>query len=560
MSGPSSSLVSAQLASTVQVGGRTVGRDVLAGIHDASRKTGVDFAYMLAKADHESGFRTDAANPRGSARGLFQFTDQTWLETVRRHGAKHGLGAEAAAIERDARGRLGLADKAAEARLLTLREDPRLSAIMAAEYADQNRAHLRAALGRPVGTGDVYLAHFLGPGGAVTFLKALAQDPTQSAAAVLPKAARNNPSLFTIGGRDRSLDELRSLLHGTIAAAVRRYAGLDELATGPPPAPPGAKPVPPQPEDMGHLARSDPDTAPLPSGRRPLAPGLEDMGRTLAQADAPLPTGPRPVPPGYEDMGATQVAAAAPVPPGPRPASPAALPAGSPPLPSEPAPAPPDVRIAQADSVDPSPSSSVHTPPADPDRDSAARAEALIAAILGGTRDDAPASAPPAAPPDPVPDLPGPTPVAVSALLDAAPPARHPGHSAQADAAYRALARAAGGLFDGPSAPHTARPTAAAPPDTPATPPAPVGAQASIGLERADHPLQASVLSVGRVASGSDGQSRLVLTMPPSPAPTASATEAPAGAGTTALRRAPDDLLAGAARTIASILGRDRSG
>ncbi|WP_299442238.1 hypothetical protein [uncultured Rhodospira sp.] len=307
-----------QLAATVHINGRAVGREVLLGIRDASRRTGVDFTYMLAKANQESGLRPDAANARGTARGLFQFTNQTWLEILRRHAGSYGLDEVADAIRVDGRGRFRVDDPAAETRILDLREDPRLSALMAAEYAGSNKAHLHRALGRPPKTTELYLAHFLGPSGAVTFLEAAARTPHLPAERVLPEAAAANPGLFRAHGRPRTLDEVHRLLHGTITQAMRGFQAVADLAQGPAPRPPGAKPIPPAPEDMGVplLARA---ATPLPPGTRPASRGAEDMGGTrLAKGEPPLPPGARPAPATPEAPapdGETRVAAATPPPP-----------------------------------------------------------------------------------------------------------------------------------------------------------------------------------------------------------------------------------------------------
>ncbi|SDE79624.1 transglycosylase SLT domain-containing protein [Rhodospira trueperi] len=288
-----------QLAATVRVNGRTVGRDVLVGIRDASRRTGVDFTYMLAKAHQESGFRPDAANARGTARGLFQFTRDTWFEMVHRYGPGHGLGDVAAAIQVDSRGRFTVADPAVEARVLALRDDPRVSALMAAEYAGSNKAILRQALGRSPSATEIYLAHFLGPTGAVTFLDAAARAPHTPAERVLPEAAAANPGLFRVNGRPRTLEEVRHLMDSTITRAMRGFASVPDLVAGPPPRPPGAKPTAPPREDMGQVAWGA-ERPPMPPGRRPdwAAPPLDGDVRVArgATGEAPVPSALRDVP------------------------------------------------------------------------------------------------------------------------------------------------------------------------------------------------------------------------------------------------------------------------
>src|SRR5690606_16989822 len=92
----------------------------------ASAETGVSFSYLMAKAAVESGYRTDVKAPTSSATGLFQFIERTWLTMVKEHGAKYGLEDYAAKLE------AGPVDGRTRREILKLREDPTLSALMAA--------------------------------------------------------------------------------------------------------------------------------------------------------------------------------------------------------------------------------------------------------------------------------------------------------------------------------------------------------------------------------------------------------------------------------------------
>src|SRR5207302_548040 len=118
--------------------------------------------------------------------------DSTWLAMVKQHGAQHGIGPLAEQIASDSSGRLSVADPTVRARILGLRNDPVLSAGLAAEYAKSNKEEVERALGRPAGSTDLYLAHFLGAAGATALLKAVQQDGTRRAADLLPEAAAAN--------------------------------------------------------------------------------------------------------------------------------------------------------------------------------------------------------------------------------------------------------------------------------------------------------------------------------------------------------------------------------
>jgi hypothetical protein len=176
---------------------------VAKAIQMASLRSGVDFSYLVTKAAMESGFDPGIAAKTSSASGLYQFIDETWLEMIAAHGAKYGLGDYAEAL------RSGNADKALKQQILDLRGDPKISALMAAEYTRSNREHLEQTVGGRIGNTELYLAHFLGPGGAEKFLRALQLDPSQSAADLLPAAAKANRGVFyEKNGRPRSLSEV----------------------------------------------------------------------------------------------------------------------------------------------------------------------------------------------------------------------------------------------------------------------------------------------------------------------------------------------------------------
>ena len=86
--------------------------DVVRGIQTASNKTGVDFKYLLAQAKIESGFNPAAKAATSTARGLYQFIEQTWLKMVKDHGAEYGLGDMADSISQGSDGRMRVADRA----------------------------------------------------------------------------------------------------------------------------------------------------------------------------------------------------------------------------------------------------------------------------------------------------------------------------------------------------------------------------------------------------------------------------------------------------------------
>jgi hypothetical protein len=190
----------------------SISPQIRAALAGPAKRGQAGFAELLATARRESGLKADAENPRSSATGLFQFTEQTWLDLVKRQGAKHGLAAAAAKIVRDpATGRYEVPGGEDRQAILALRKDPKAAAAMAGELTAQNRKSLTAALGREPTYQELYAAHFLGARGAVRLIQTAEATPETPSNRVLPVAAKANRGVF----RD---------------AEARRYRTAGELA------------------------------------------------------------------------------------------------------------------------------------------------------------------------------------------------------------------------------------------------------------------------------------------------------------------------------------------
>ncbi|WP_315760957.1 lytic transglycosylase domain-containing protein [Sphingomonas sp. Y38-1Y] len=186
-------------------------------IAEASRRTGIDFSYLLGQAQIESGMRAGARARTSSATGLYQFIEQSWLGVMKEHGAEHGMGWAADRIQRGSNGRYYVADAGTRQTILGLRSDPRAASLMAAEHAADNKAELENQLGREATGTDLYMAHFLGIGGAKKFLGAMQAAPDRTAASMFPAAARANRTIFYAeGGRPRSLGEIYDRFAGKL--------------------------------------------------------------------------------------------------------------------------------------------------------------------------------------------------------------------------------------------------------------------------------------------------------------------------------------------------------
>lgn len=158
--------------------------DVMAALRSASAATGVDFGYLVKTAQRESNFDPVAKASTSSAAGLFQFTNATWLDTVDRYGARHGV--ETSGLSKT--------------QILALRDNPEISARMGAELTAENARILEQKIGRAPTSGELYAAHFLGPSDAAKLIQSARSNGSASAADLFPRAAAANVNVF--GGRD----------------------------------------------------------------------------------------------------------------------------------------------------------------------------------------------------------------------------------------------------------------------------------------------------------------------------------------------------------------------
>lgn len=205
----------------------------------AAETTGVSFDYLMKTAKRESNLNPEAKASSSSATGLFQFIEQTWLGLVKRKGAANGLAEEANAIQRDGSGRYAVPDSDMRQQILALRRNPDLAAKFAGIFTRENRDALRETFGREPTGGELYIAHFLGAGGARELIGMAQNAPDQPAARAFPEAAAANRSIFfDRNGRTRSAREVYARLvsyHEGDAPSqpVTNVAKTDTMEDGP---------------------------------------------------------------------------------------------------------------------------------------------------------------------------------------------------------------------------------------------------------------------------------------------------------------------------------------
>jgi hypothetical protein len=204
---------------------------VAGAIKQAASSTGTSFEYLLATAKMESDFKPTAGASTSSAHGLYQFIDQTWLGTVKEAGSQLGYGNYADAISKSSSGTYSVSDPAARTAIMKLRDDPVASSAMAAVLTQSNSFQLTGKLGRRPTDGELYMAHFMGVGGAAKLISSAEDTPQASGAAMFPIAAAANRSIFfDHSGRARSVSEVYSVLNARYAGAASSPATRTAMA------------------------------------------------------------------------------------------------------------------------------------------------------------------------------------------------------------------------------------------------------------------------------------------------------------------------------------------
>ena len=181
-------------------------------IADVSKTTGVDTGMLNTFAVVESSMNPNAKASTSSAKGMYQFLDGTWKDTVSKFGGKYGLTLQNSSP-------MNVQD----------------STQMVSELIKSNVSTLKGVKPK-VNVVDAYLAHFLGAGGAKKFLAA---DGNAIAAQVLPDAAKANVPIFYKNGKALTISEVYSEINTRLqkkgkgfGVDVPTFAFSDNKATG----------------------------------------------------------------------------------------------------------------------------------------------------------------------------------------------------------------------------------------------------------------------------------------------------------------------------------------
>ena len=205
---------------------------IAGSIKNAASATGASFEYLVSTAKMESNFNPGAKASTSSARGLFQFIDQTWLGTVKEAGPKLGFGKYADSITKTADGRYTVSDSATRDEILKLRDDPAAASAMAGVLTQSNSFKLTGALGRRPTDSELYIAHFMGAGAASKLISNAEGNPNKSGPALFPTAAAANRSIFyNRDGSPRSISQVYSVLTSRYDVAANSQSTKTVLAS-----------------------------------------------------------------------------------------------------------------------------------------------------------------------------------------------------------------------------------------------------------------------------------------------------------------------------------------
>src|SRR5260370_4061636 len=114
---------------------------------------------------------------------------------------------------------------------MKLRDDPAAASSMAAVLTQSNSFRLTGKIGRRPTDGELYMAHFMGVGGAARLISNAEDNPNTSAARLFPNAAAPNRSIFfDRSGRARSVSDVYSVLSSHYAGAANSQATRTAMA------------------------------------------------------------------------------------------------------------------------------------------------------------------------------------------------------------------------------------------------------------------------------------------------------------------------------------------
>ena len=179
--------------------------EVLSMLDEVAKTTGVDANLLKTFAAIESSFNPRAGAGTSTAKGLFQFIDGTWTGMLDKYGKKYGLSPSTSVY------------------------DPRANALMGAEFLKENQKGLKS-INRGNSPVELYLAHFLGLGGARRLFSAPEGDPANLH--VDEKSIRANYDVFYKNGKIRTVRDIIAWAANLVKTKLKK-AGISTSTSEP---------------------------------------------------------------------------------------------------------------------------------------------------------------------------------------------------------------------------------------------------------------------------------------------------------------------------------------
>lgn len=160
-------------------------------IKNTSLQSNLNPNLALKIAQVESNFNPVAKNPKSSASGLFQFTNGTWRDLVKRYGKEYGI---------------ELKDK----------NDPKANTQIATLFIKENANNLKSYLNREPTAGEIYASHVLGLNGAKRLINNY--GTSKNAAYLFPRESKANKNIFYKKNRPITVEELYQFFENKMSA------------------------------------------------------------------------------------------------------------------------------------------------------------------------------------------------------------------------------------------------------------------------------------------------------------------------------------------------------
>lgn len=175
----------------------------------SSQLVGVQESTLTAFAAVESSFNPNAGASTSSAKGLFQFTRDTWRNMLAAYGKRYGIPQDADIF------------------------DPVANAVMGAAYLKHEVApQISKAVSNPSAV-DFYFGHFLGPAGGRNFLLGLQKNPNAPAYTLVgANQARANQWVFydKATGRAYTAQEVYNRFASKFAPIEAAFTGVTQTS------------------------------------------------------------------------------------------------------------------------------------------------------------------------------------------------------------------------------------------------------------------------------------------------------------------------------------------